>query len=125
MMNAGLGNRHAYHCVDAVSQDGGGVTCCRLCFLGPNHKLHLVKFCHCLESTRLSIHLPGGISHTAALESVRVRNACVLAEETLWMFLDQELGLSWLDLVDCGLELDVLVDCFFLEWSTAWGRTVP
>ena len=80
--------------------------------------------CRSLVSTHLSILLWGGISLTAALESVRCQNACVSDMETLQMFLGQERGLSRLDLVDCSLALDNLVDSFFLEWSMGCGRTV-
>ena len=56
-MNAGLGNCDAYRSADAVSQDDGRVVRGPLCLIGPNNELHLVMHCHCLVTTRLSIHL--------------------------------------------------------------------
>ena len=75
-------------------------------------------------TTRLSNHLIGGVSLSATLELVRARYGCVLDVETLCMFLGQEPGLSCLDLVDCSLALDVLVDYFFLKWSKSRDRTI-
>ena len=63
------------------------------------------------------------ISLTAAMESVQARNGGVSDEEALRMFLGQECGFSRLDMVDFGLALDILVDCFFMEWSKSRGRT--
>ena len=120
-MNTGLGNRNAYRGAEFVSQDDGRVVGCPLCLLGPNNELHLAMHCHCLVATRLSIHLKGSVS---LMESVRARNNCVLNEETLNMFLGPEPGLTRLDLVDRGLALDILVDCFFVEWSKSCGRTI-
>ena len=37
-------------------------------------------------------------------------------------FLTQEKGVSKLDMVDRGVALEMLVDKFFLEWSTITGR---
>ena len=102
-MNAGLGNRDAYRGAKAVSQDDGRVICCPLCFLGPNNQLHLVMHYWCLVDSCLSLYLLAGVSLTTTIESVKVRNDCVSDEETLWMFLGQEGGLSRLDLVDRGL----------------------
>ena len=67
------------------------------------------------QYTRLFLYLKGGVSLTAAIESVRVRNDFVSDEETLQMFLGHERGLSRLGLVDRSLALDFLVDWFFLE----------
>ena len=123
-MNAGLGNRDAYRGADAVSQDDGRVTQYPLCLIGPNNELHLVMHCRSLVMPRLSIRLRGGVSLSAALESVRTRHSCVSDVETLRMFLGQEPGLSRLDLVDHSLALDILVDYFFQEWSKSRGRTI-
>ena len=45
-------------------------------------------------------------------------------KETLRMFLGQEPSLELLDLGDRGLALDILVDCFFVEWSKSRGRSI-
>ena len=45
--------------------------------------------------------------------------------EAARMFLGQDKELQRTDMIDRGLALDILVDKFYLEWSTIRGLVVP
>ena len=48
-MNAGLGNRDSFRTADSISQDGGRVLQCPLCFQGSNDEFHLLMKCTLMD----------------------------------------------------------------------------
>ena len=61
-MNSGLGNRDSYRTADSVSQYGGRIFQCPLCFLGENNEFHLLVSSKQMEQHRQAINLRTGQS---------------------------------------------------------------
>ena len=59
-INAGLGNRDSYRTADSISQDGGRVLQCPMCFLGDNNEFHQLVSCKQMKKHRQSIGLRTG-----------------------------------------------------------------
>ena len=122
-MNAGLGNRDAYRAADSVSQDGGPVLQCPLCFQGSNNEFHMLMKCNIMIPARSEIKLRDGRSLESTLIDLQSRSRDEF--EAARMFLGQDKELQRTDMIDRGLALDILVDKFYLEWSTIRGLVVP
>ena len=121
--NAGLGNRDAFRSTLAVLEDGGRVTLCPLCFLGPNDEIHLLLHCEKLRPSRTRIMVDGGLSLESSLRHLRRVEGPSGDAETVCNFLGQT-STPIHGLIERGLALDILLDEFFLMWTTVSGRQV-
>ena len=123
-MNTGLGNRDSYRASDAMSQDDGRVTYCPSCLQGRNDEIHLILHCSVLSHTRNSIIMQSGASLGSTLMELRIKFSCTSDQEVVRLFLDQEPRLTRMTMIDRGLALDLLLTCFYREWSKTRGRTI-
>ena len=121
-MNAGLGNRDSYRTADIVCHDGGRVLQCPLCFSGSNDEFHLLIKCRTMQKHREDIKLRNGLSLQAFLIDLQSTSSDELTAARA--FLGQNQSLNQVELVDRGYALDILVERFFLEWSSLIGRQV-
>ena len=106
-----------------VLEDGGKVTLCPLCFMGPNDELHLLLHCVKLRGALYPILVDGGQSLESSLLSHRRILGPSGDAETVRNFLGQSLT-PVQGLVERGLALDILLDEFFLVWTTVSGKPV-
>ena len=123
-MNTGLGNRDSYRASDAMSQDDGRVTYCPSCLQGRNDEIHLILHCSVLSHTRNSIIMQSGASLGSTLMELRIKFSCTSDQEVVRLFLDQEPRLTRMTMIDRGLALDLLLTCFYREWSKMRGRAI-
>ena len=91
-MNAGLGNRDAYRAADSVSQDGGRVLQCPLCFQGSNNEFHLLMKCNIMIPARSEIKLCDGRLLESTLIDLQSRSQDKF--EAARMFLGQDKDLQ-------------------------------
>ena len=121
-MNTGLGNRDSYRTADSISQDGGRVLQCPLCFQGDNNEFHLLIPCKQMEHHRQGISLRSEQSIQSFLTEQRTQGKDDF--QAIRVLLGQEGKINKMDLIDRGLALDILLDKFFLEWSSVAGKLV-
>ena len=104
-------------------ENGGRVTLFPLCFMGPNDKLHLLLSSLCeTEGCTISDFGRWG-SITGVLSHRRISGPSGDAK-TVRNFLGQSLTPVLQGLMEGGLALDILLDEFFLVWTTQ-SSTMP
>ena len=91
-MNAGLDNRDAYRAADSVSQNGGRVLQCPLCFQGSNNEFHLLMKCNIMIPARSEIKLCDGRLLESTLIDLQSRSQDKF--EAARMFLGQDKDLQ-------------------------------
>ena len=121
-MNSGLGNRDSYRTADSISQDGGRVLQCPLCFQGDNNEFHLLITCKQMEHHRQGISLRSGQSIQSFLTEQRSQGKDDF--QAIRVLLGQGEKINKMDLIDRGMALDILLDKFFLEWFSVAGKLI-
>ena len=121
-MNAGLGNRDSFRTADSISQDGGRVLQCPLCFQGSNDEFHLLMKCTLMDQARSENKLRDTRLLQSTLLDLQTRS--IDEFEAVRLFLGQDKSITKKDLMDRGLALDILVNRFFLKWSEIRGQAV-
>ena len=124
-MNSGLDTWDYYHLADSLSQDDCRITVCPLCLPGPYSELHVLIGCVWLCCSRSTIFMLSGTFLESLLISICCTYNCQSDQEEACFFLGQECGLTRMDFVDRGLALNVLLSCFFVQWSVLSGRASP
>ena len=123
-MNAGLGNRDSFRTADSISQDGGCVLQCPLCFQGSNDKFHPLMKCPLMDQARSEIKLRDTKTKSLKSTLLDLRSRSIDEFEAVRLFPGQDKSVTKKDLMDRGLVLDILVNKFFLIWSEIRGRAV-